>query len=290
MDLFFTFLFLFLTLFAVKIYLIHRKTKEGFEFHRRKHNPPPTSPQQKTQNMKEKKKQKKEEEEEEEGEQEEGKQDNTLVENMEMSNPLEKIEKATNEFDDLHQVYVDNTTGYSGSLGEVDDIIPDIPNIPQLDIGLPFPLDLITAPIELIVNFFIEKLNMYIDFFNMIITLIETVIFYAACSFTLLINFFTVPCLFWYLLNLVLTILYLPFAFIFWLIGITDIVDDYIWGPIYIADGLLHDFTGFHFAHFPDSIINGCYSCPAEFSVMGTSSFSWIGDMFKTAFDFYPKY
>ena len=284
MDIFFTFLFLFLILFAIKIYLIHQKLKEGFKFHRRKHNQPSTSPK-KTENMKEKKKQKKEEE----GQKEEGEQKNNLVENMDMPNPLDEMEKIATEFEDLHQVYIDNTTGYTGSLGSVDGPIPEIPEIPELDFGLPFPLDILTEPIELIVNFFIDIFNGVIDFFNIIIELIDIVIHYATCAFTLLINFFTVPCFFWYILNLVLTIIYLPFSFIFWLIGIIDIVDDYFWGPIYIADGLVHDYSGFHFAHFPDSIINGCYSCPAEFEVMGMSSLAWIGDMFKNAFNFYPK-
>jgi hypothetical protein len=285
MDIFFTFLFLFLTLFAVKIYLIHKKTREGFKFHRRKHHPPPNSSSKKNENMKTNKKQTKEEEENTQ----ENTQENKLVENMDMPDPFEEIDKIVNDFENLHDVYERNAEGYPGDLGSVNGPIPEIPEIPELHFGLPFPLDILTEPLEEIVNFFIDILNGFIDFFNIVIDLIDIVIHYATCAFTLLVNFFTVPCSFWYILNLLTTIIYLPFAFIFWLLGITDIIDDYVWGPIYIADEVLHDFSGFHFAHFPDSIIKGCYSCPAEFEIMGMSNFAWIGQMFKDAFNIFPN-
>jgi hypothetical protein len=206
MDLFFTFLFLFLTLFAIKIYLIHKKTKEGFKFHRRKHNQPPNSSHKKTENMKANKKQTKEEQTKEEEEQ---KQENTLVENMDMPelnmpDPFEEIEKIMNDFENLDDVYERNAEGYPGSLGSVDGPIPNIPEIPELEIGLPFPLDIITEPIERIVNFFIDVLNTYIEFYNIIIDILDICIHYSTCAFTLLVNFFTVPCVFWYILNIII--------------------------------------------------------------------------------------
>jgi hypothetical protein len=288
MDIFFTFLFLFLTLFAIKIYLIHQKTKEGFQFHRRKHNNQSTSPKNSTNSKK-----KQTEDEQSTGEQsteEEQKQEkDVVVENMDIPDPLTQIDKVVNDFQNLRGVYERNAEGYPGSLGNVNGPIPEIPSIPELNINIPFPLDIITQPIEEIVNFFVDIVNTFIDFFNIIIDVIDTAIHYATCAFTLLVNFFTVPCFFWYILNLITVVIYLPFSFIFWLLGITDIIEEYIWGPIYIADEVFYNFSGFHFAHFPKSVIKGCYSCPAEFSVLDISSFSWIGDMFKEAFQFFPK-
>jgi hypothetical protein len=291
MDLFLTFLFLFLILFVIKIYFVQQKNKEGFQFHRRKHNPPPKPPKKSnTSNTNTSKKTKKDD----------------LVENMDMPNPVDEIEKVSNDLQDLKQVYKENTTGYAvaGANSPVELTIPEIPDIPEFDFALPslnipipslgpgipgmdipLPLNQVTQPIQEVVDFFINIMNIFLDFCNTVIDALNIAIHYSTCAFTLLINFFTIPCAFWYILDLVGRILYLPFLFIFWLLGLVEVVNQYIWGPIYIADEVFHDYTGFHFAHFPDNIMKGCYSCPAEFEVFGMSNFSWIGDTYKNMFD-----
>jgi hypothetical protein len=65
-------------------------------------------------------------------------------------------------------------------------------------------------------------------------------------------------CMFWYLLDMVGQILYLPFRFIFWMLGIKECD---IWSPIYEVDDYFHQLTGQHFCRFPDWVNDMCYNC-----------------------------
>jgi hypothetical protein len=173
----------------------------------------------------------------------------------------------------LHKVYVRNTTGYDkGGLGKMKGPIKPI----KL---LKIPKNKIFKPV---IGLFIF-VNGILNIFNMIIMFINKAIVYSQCAFVLLVNFFIVPCILWYILNLLGTILYLIPFFIFTLFGVNDMVEDYIWGPIYLLDEYIYEITGFHFAHFPDSINKACYSCPSKFTVLGIP---YIGDFFKNSFDF----
>jgi hypothetical protein len=95
-------------------------------------------------------------------------------------------------------------------------------------------------------------------------------IFYAVCTGNLVKNFIQVPCVTWYLLNLIGIILYFPFTLLFWGIesfsgiDVTYYVDTYFWGTIYFLSDLCQVYLGFPFAHFPPYIIQSCYECPAE--------------------------
>ena len=206
---------------------------------------------------------------------------------MESPDIFEKVDKVSNDFGDLRSVYLRNTKVSFGN-DNVKGPIPPIPTVKPIKVKIPKTAALfrpliksLTNPIVSFINGFVVPINFIIKVANMITGFFNKAIYYAKCGFFLLINFFTVPCVFWYILNLVCTILYLPFAFIFWLIGINDLVENYIWGPIYIADELVYDYSGFHFAHFPDHIMKACYSCSGKIDVFGMSSFSFIGDMFK---------
>ena len=284
MDVLFSLIILFLILFAIKIYFACQKSREGFRFHRRRK--PPSYSSSSTQQQQE---------------------TDDLTENMSVPKTEDEINKVKAQSKNLHKVYVDNTSRYSvkGEDSPVDITIPEIPTVPDLNvaipsmdisipslgpgipgINIPLPFDKITDPIQDIVNKFLDIANTTFEFFNTVIEYLNITIHYFTCAFTLMINFFTVPCLFWYMLDLVSKIVYLPFAFFFWLIGISDIIEDKLWGPLYIVDGVFYDYVGFHFAHFPDSIMKGCYSCPAEFEILDTSKFTWIGDYFKNIYTY----
>lgn len=247
MDLILPFLTLILILFITKIYFLQDTEQEGME---------------------------------NENENEE------IIEGMEDS--TDAFEKIANDMQDLRKVYRRNTTGYLKEYQKIKRIIPLIKLIktakPKLKgVGKIFaPL---IKPFISIGNFFIKTTNGLFKIINMVLDLINKVVFYAKCGFMLLINFFIVPCVFWYLLNLFGAIIYMPFAFIFWFIGINDIVEDYVWGTIYVFDEFVHDFSGYHFAHFPDFINKQCFSCQSDFkSDDSMLNLNWIGDMLKDAF------
>jgi len=201
-----------------------------------------------------------------------------VVENMEdIQEPFG--EDNVNEVSDmmsekyLRKVYVRNTTGYKkAGLGNMKGPI-------KLIKLMKIPKDKIFKPI-IGIFIFINGILMII---NMIIKFINDAITYSTCAFMLLINFFIVPCILWYIINLIGTILYLLPFFIFSLFRVNDKVENYIWGPIYLLDEFIYKITGFHFAHFPDSINKACFSCPSKFTVMGIP---YIGDFFNVSFNF----
>jgi len=103
--------------------------------------------------------------------------------------------------------------------------------------------------------FFMVEVGIWIEFLIFLIIAILTLIL---CGIQ---TFFRLPkCLKWYLLNLVLYVLYLPFRFFFWIFGLSDL-EKKVWDIIYDIDDDFHEFTKYHFAHFPDDVIKDCYCC-----------------------------
>ena len=96
-----------------------------------------------------------------------------------------------------------------------------------------------------------------------------------SCLFTMFGNFSS--CFFYYFLDIVGYILYLPFAIMFWLFRISIETyysdcskDEYpsiyniekeIWDLIYWVDCQVYDATGFHIFHYSEDIMKRCYSC-----------------------------
>lgn len=73
-------------------------------------------------------------------------------------------------------------------------------------------------------------------------------------------------CFFWYFLDIIGQILYLPFGIILWLFPILQPPSDLFWNTLDDIDCLCFDITGFHFLHYSPTIIKNCYSCsPTEF-------------------------
>lgn len=105
-----------------------------------------------------------------------------------------------------------------------------------------------------------------------IITFIITSVFYVSeliiCTVKTLQNFPT--CFFWYVIQIFGIILYLPFRFLFWLLGLGR-VEDIIWSKLYDLDKQFYNATGghksndqcsgYHFLHYPCWIVDACYRC-----------------------------
>jgi hypothetical protein len=81
---------------------------------------------------------------------------------------------------------------------------------------------------------------------------------YIICGFT---RILTLPkCFGYYLLEIIGHILYIPFAFGFWLLGL-GWLEKQIWDLIDKIDCAFYSATGFHLIHYSDTIIKNCYSC-----------------------------
>jgi len=96
-----------------------------------------------------------------------------------------------------------------------------------------------------------------------------------SCLFTMFGNFSS--CFFYYFLDIVGYVLYLPFAIMFWLFRMSIETyysdcskDEYppiyniekeIWDLIYWVDCQVYDATGFHIFHYSEDIMKRCYSC-----------------------------
>lgn len=83
---------------------------------------------------------------------------------------------------------------------------------------------------------------------------------FAKCSLTWFANFR--GCFFWYMLEIIGQILYLPFRFLFWLMGCTgDKIEKGIWKVIDGIDCFFLDITTYHVFRYSPEIIEKCYSC-----------------------------
>uniref|UniRef100_A0A6C0HYL3 Uncharacterized protein n=1 Tax=viral metagenome TaxID=1070528 RepID=A0A6C0HYL3_9ZZZZ len=127
-------------------------------------------------------------------------------------------------------------------------------------------------------------INCTIAFFNFVVSLISyvwksTIWFfiyflpwigqYFECIFQKII--FLPKCFFWYLLDSISWISYVPFRILFWIIdtifnlGVEDFVNKYFWGTLEDLDKYIHDEKGLgtkiHIIHFPDSVTDKCYNC-----------------------------
>ena len=95
-------------------------------------------------------------------------------------------------------------------------------------------------------------------FFIYIGDVFKSIFSYIMCGFLMIVK---IPlCLKWYSLDILGKTLYSPFAFLFFIFGLTSI-EKMLWDIIYDIDCTCYSMTGFHIASFPDSVIKDCYSC-----------------------------
>jgi len=94
---------------------------------------------------------------------------------------------------------------------------------------------------------------------------------YFECAFEKIVSL--PKCFFWYILECISWVVYLPFRIVFWLIdylfniGLEQLIHDYFWCILEDIDKFIHDEgegslgTGIHIIHFPDSVMDKCYNC-----------------------------
>jgi hypothetical protein len=83
---------------------------------------------------------------------------------------------------------------------------------------------------------------------------------------------FNLPkCFLWYLLEFIGWVLYLPFRFLFWLVDVIVYAvfkkdglvkaEHQFWCILEDLDKIIHKISGAHIIHYPDSVIEKCYTC-----------------------------
>jgi hypothetical protein len=100
-----------------------------------------------------------------------------------------------------------------------------------------------------------------------IFTLIEFIFIflgsYIGCGVYFLMNIRS--CLFYYLLEVLGQILYIPVRIIVWILSFLHFnlqqYLDIFWNKMEILDGLVYKFGGFHIIHYPRGIRQKCYVC-----------------------------
>jgi hypothetical protein len=101
-------------------------------------------------------------------------------------------------------------------------------------------------------------LNPLTKFFKYVADVFVSIFSYLECG---AIKIATLPqCMGWYLLEIIGYILYIPFAFFFWLFSLQSI-EKMIWDVLEDIDCFFHASTGYHLIHYSDSIIKKCYKC-----------------------------
>jgi len=87
---------------------------------------------------------------------------------------------------------------------------------------------------------------------------------YIQCLFKFLRNSY--KCFFYYILDLIGKILYIPFSLLFWLSKNLFGIDLYpvetrIWKSLELINNFVFSIVGFHIIHFPQKVREDCYSC-----------------------------
>jgi hypothetical protein len=87
---------------------------------------------------------------------------------------------------------------------------------------------------------------------------------YIQCLFKFLRNSY--KCFFYYILDLIGKILYIPFSLLFWLSKNLFGIDLYpletrLWKSLELINNFVFSIVGFHIIHFPQKVREDCYSC-----------------------------
>jgi hypothetical protein len=285
MDLFIFFILFFIILFIAKVWITVHKGKEGFK---------------NRENMKNKKEDKKTKSKTDSNEEppfiQTGDASELMDNLMDNVNDFKNLDEVyqRNTTGPLFNLNLSNINGpipFMSTSTMIPDIDASIPT-PIGDIPIPVgdliiePMNTILEPIFEVVNKMISILNAFIYFSGCIFHVIKSFFigvftetkgpayFFAFPSPIDIINnvfdqdigngthySWTGPCVYWYFLYIILKVLYLPFFFLFWILGINELVNDFLWAPIYILNDMLREAIGVQFAHFPDIVNNGCFSC-----------------------------
>jgi hypothetical protein len=102
------------------------------------------------------------------------------------------------------------------------------------------------------------------DIIDGTITVFQFAISNLICALKLLSNFH--KCFFYYLLDIVGQLLYLPIRITFWAFKAFLNINMYpiekqLWDYVEIFDCFLFSYIGFHIAHYPQNVHDDCYNC-----------------------------
>ena len=138
-----------------------------------------------------------------------------------------------------------------------------------------FGLDFIMYPICIVIGIgkFLGGSIICIVWFAQCLPVLPSVLKWAIAGFMCgLTGIFNLPqCFLWYLLEWIGWVLYLPFRLLFYLMDLAMkaiigkegvvYVEHQIWCALEEMDKILHKMNGMHIIHYPDSVINKCYTC-----------------------------
>jgi hypothetical protein len=105
---------------------------------------------------------------------------------------------------------------------------------------------------------FTKTIGMIVKFFKFIGDVFLSIFSYIECGFYKVIKL--PQCMGWYTLEIIGHILYIPFAFFFWVFSLQSI-EKMIWDVLEEIDCFCYTATGYHLIHYSDTIIKKCYKC-----------------------------
>jgi hypothetical protein len=92
--------------------------------------------------------------------------------------------------------------------------------------------------------------------------------FYILCGWNKIIAFPT--CALYYLLDIMIFVILLPFRFLFWIVPPLRPLEDVVWELVDLFDTMVYSFTaqvfgvGIHINQWPNDVLNRCYRCKPE--------------------------
>lgn len=157
-------------------------------------------------------------------------------------------------------IKIPGLSAISDGIKKIRDGVNKIPQIPKL------AADKVIKPMtnsfkkvgSSITKGFTRTIGMITKFFKYVGDVFLSIFSYIECGFVKIIKL--PQCMGWYLLEVFGHILYIPFAFFFWLFSLQSI-ENMIWNVLEDIDCFFYASTGYHLIHYSDSIINKCYNC-----------------------------
>lgn len=143
--------------------------------------------------------------------------------------------------------------------GSIADVGKEVKKLPKAvnSLGDEIPKKILT-PIEKQFMSFTKDLAFFKAAWLIVVQIFKALFSYLECGFQMVKNL--PQCWYYYALDLVAQLIYLPIRFAVWMFSLTEI-EKAIWDYIEEADGMVHEATGYHIIHYSDDITKRCYSC-----------------------------
>lgn len=110
--------------------------------------------------------------------------------------------------------------------------------------------------------------RLFMDLFEQIRKVFNEIFFYIKCTINKTVSFPT--CAIYYLLDIAMFVLLLPFRIIFMIIPTLRPIGDMAWGLVELVDSMIYSFTatalkrGIHINQYPNDVLNRCYRCEQQ--------------------------